>query len=80
MPPLGTAWATARKSRIFGGFLRILTRSRKGPNNGPRAALRRYCHGCGPDLCSGPVTGASGPDCPIDGPVTGDPDTVTRIR
>ena len=26
MLPLGTAWAAARKSRIFGGFLRFLTR------------------------------------------------------
>ena len=74
MPPLGTAWAAARKFRIFGGFLRFLTRYRKGPDNGPRAALRRYCHGCGRNLCSGPVTTASGPNAAIAGrlPVAGD--------
>lgn len=31
MLPLGTAWPSARKSRIFGGFLRFLTRYWKGP-------------------------------------------------
>ena len=31
MLPLGTAWAVARFSRIFGGFLRFLTRYGKEP-------------------------------------------------
>jgi len=53
MLPLGTAWATARKSRIFGGFLRFLTRSRKEP--------RRFFTAS----ASGAITGNHGQ--PVDG-------------
>jgi len=71
MLPLGTAWATARKSRFFGGFLRFLTRYWKGPEQ--RATGRKTRAFVPAARLTGrlPVTGASGPDCPIGGPVTG---------
>jgi hypothetical protein len=72
MLPLGTAWAAARKSRIFGGFLRFLTRYGKEP--------RRFITASASGAITGnhgqPVTGslpAAGAICPPDHgqPVTG---------
>jgi len=72
MLPLGTAWAAARKSRIFGGFLRFLTRYGKEPRRFFTAIeTRAFVRGslpaadaiCPPDHGQ-PVTGSR---LPVDG-------------
>ena len=41
MLPQASAWAAARDFWIFGGFLRFLTRSRKGPEQLDTVQIRR---------------------------------------